>query len=389
MSDSRKEGLSIIIPCLNEEKTIRICVERGLESLQRYNIPGEVLVVDNNSDDDSARVAKQAGARVVLEKRRGYGAAYAAGIRDARYACCLKADADGSYDLGEIDAFYKALQANEGDIVLGSRFKGTIKPGAMPLHHRYFGTPALTTLTNLIHRSKLTDINSGMRAFRTQTMLDLNLKCQGMEFASEMLIKALKKGLRIKEIPITLHKDLRDRKPHLKSFRDGWRHLRFILLMSPLELFFYPGAAFAGLGLVFSALLLTRDAFGGSHLAPIFGLTTFACMQNLLLLGFVLMIFSFITKQTLIRQGIDIPSGFMRRIEKALRLNRVLLICAAGFLANIFFSWFIIRKLYVHYVTNDFTPLYTKLGISNFTLYVLLFLLAFSAFFKTMFDDIE
>ncbi|MEW5767064.1 MAG: glycosyltransferase family 2 protein [bacterium] len=382
--EKREKGLTIIIPCLNEEKTIEYCVTQGLGALAKYKIPGEVLVVDNGSVDRSAEIAEKAGARVIKETEKGYGSAYYSGIRHAKFDHCLKADADGSYDFYEINLFWDKLQEGKWDIILGSRFKGKIMPGAMPFSHKYFGTPALTMLINLIYKSKLSDINSGMRAYRTQTMLDLNLKCKGMEFASEMLVKALKKGLKILEVPITLHKDRREGRPHLRSFRDGWRHLRFIMLMSPLQLFFYPGMISIILGILLSGLFLLKDILAESHpitLGPIFGITTFACLQNLIILGEALVVFAYIAKLRLIQASIDVPNMFIEKLRKTMTLDRLLLGSIVGIGLTIIGSGSIGWNLYLNYINGYFTPFYTKLGIFNFTVFIYFAMMFFASFF--------
>ncbi len=381
----RDEGLSIIIPCLNEELTIEHCVRQALDALQGHGIAGEVLVVDNNSVDRSIALAEAAGARVISETTRGYGAAYRAGIRNARYRYCVKGDADGSYDFNQIGEFYARLRLGDCDLVIGSRFKGRIMPGAMPPHHRYFGTPALTTLVNCIYGSRLTDINSGMRGFATQALLDLNLQCDGMEFASEMLVKGIKNGLRLCEIPITLHKDLRDRKPHLRSFRDGWRHLRFILLMSPLGLFCLPGLLSIVFGVLFSLVLLHNNApqpdAGLTGARSLFGVTTFACLQSLILLGEILLIFSYISKLLLIERQIDLPDARIAWMARYFTLDRVLVVAAAGLVLNAVWTAIIAWRLYGFYAAGQFTIYTTMLGMLNFTAYVFLIILFFSAFF--------
>lgn len=382
----RKSGLTIIIPCFNEEETIAYCVEQGINALKKYAIPGEVLVVDNASTDNSGEAARQAGARVLVEPERGYGNAYLAGIRNAAFEYCLKADADGSYDLDQINLFWDKLKARKCDIVLGSRFKGRIMPRAMPFLHRYFGTPALTWLINLIYKSNLSDINSGMRAFSAGSILTLNLTCKGMEFASEMLVKALKKNLEVCEIPILFRKDRRSGKPHLKSFRDGWRHLRFIVLMSPFQLFFYPGIISIFLGILFSGILLGRDYFSGFpqtgfSIRSIFGITTFACVQNLVILGEVLILFSYISKLRLIQNRIDIPSDIIKKLKVVLSLNYLVLLSGIGLTLNMLWTAYIIKNLYVNYTIGLFSPFYTKLGIFNFTIFISFVMLFFAAFF--------
>ncbi len=386
ITSASKYGLTIIIPALNEEETIAYCVESGLSALKKYEIPGEVLVIDNASTDDTGRAARQAGARVVREPERGYGSSYSAGIRNAAFEYCLKADADGSYDLDQINLFWDKLKVRKYDIILGSRFKGRIMPQAMPFLHRYFGTPALTWLINLIYKSNLSDINSGMRAFPTRSILTLNLTCKGMEFASEMLVKALKKNLEVYEIPIVFRKDRRSGKPHLKSFRDGWRHLRFIVLMSPFQLFFYPGIISIFLGMLFSGIFLGQDYFSGLHqtdfsIRSIFGITSFACVQNLVILGEVLILFSYISKLRLIQSRIDVPSNIIKKLKVVLSLNYLVTLSGIGAGLSTIWTVYIVKNLYANYTIGLFSPFYTKLGIFNFTIFISFVMLFFAAFF--------
>lgn len=242
--------LSVVMPCLNEARTVTTCITKALRAIQTLGITSEVIVADNGSTDGSAELAATAGARVVPVARRGYGAALQSGIAAARGRYVLMGDADDSYDFTRIEAFVERLQAGD-DLVMGNRFQGGIRPGAMPWHHRYIGNPALTGLLNLFFRSGIGDAHCGMRAFRKDAIDRLGLVAPGMEFASEMVVKATLKGLRIGEVPVILHPDGRDRPPHLRSFRDGWRHLRFLLLFCPLWLFLIP------------ALLLLVGGVGG------------------------------------------------------------------------------------------------------------------------------
>jgi len=234
--------LSIVIPCLNEARTLPIVVPKALKSLARLGIHGEVIVVDNGSTDDSVAIAQQLGARVVHCQRRGYGNALKTGFEAAKGKYLLMGDADDSYNFDEIDGFVKYLR--EGyEMVVGTRLKGRIEEGAMPASHRYLGTPVLTFLLNLFFGTRISDCNCGMRGLTKLAFEKLPLETEGMEFVSEMVIKAGINKLTIKEIPITLYRDKRDRKPHLNTWRDGWRNLRFMLIYAPNYLFVYPGIA--------------------------------------------------------------------------------------------------------------------------------------------------
>lgn len=217
-------AVSVVMPCLNEARTVVVCVTRALETLHRLGLAGEVVVADNGSSDGSPELASAAGARVVSVPQRGYGAALRAGIAAAHGAFVVLGDADDSYDFGEMPALLDRLAAGD-DLVLGNRFRGGIRPGAMPWLHRYVGNPLLTGLLNLLFRTHVGDAHCGLRAVRRRALLTWGLCSTGMEFASEMIVKAALAGARIGEVPVTLRPDGRDRPPHLRSFRDGWRHL--------------------------------------------------------------------------------------------------------------------------------------------------------------------
>jgi glycosyltransferase involved in cell wall biosynthesis len=236
--------VSVVIPCLNEAENIEHCVLAARAALGRMDVPGEVIVADNASDDDSAALAARAGAHVVVEPRRGYGSAYLAGFAASRGDYIVMADADLTYDFDEIPRFVTELQAG-AELVMGDRMDN-IQPGAMPWLHRYVGNPLLSGLLNLFFRTGVNDAHCGMRALRRDVLGRLDLRTTGMEFASEMVIRASKEQLRIAEFPIEYHP--RGGESKLSSFRDGWRHLRFLLVHSPNHLFIFPGAVLAGLG---------------------------------------------------------------------------------------------------------------------------------------------
>ncbi len=243
--------LSVVIPCLNEEENIEECVRTALGVLEQKGIDGEVLVVDNASEDNSAALAVAAGARVVSEPRRGYGSAYLAGFAAARGRYIVMADADLTYDFNEIPRFVAELEGG-AELVMGDRMDN-IQPGAMPWLHRYIGNPILTGLLNLFFRTGVKDAHCGMRALRTDVLPRLDLRTTGMEFASEMVIRASKEKLKIAEFPIEYHP--RGGESKLSSFSDGWRHLRFLLVHSPTHLFIVPGTALAGIGTLIVALV--------------------------------------------------------------------------------------------------------------------------------------
>jgi glycosyltransferase involved in cell wall biosynthesis len=255
--------LTVLMPCLNEAETLERCIAKARAWMERSGVAGEVLVADNGSSDGSQAIAGKAGARVVHEQRKGYGAALRAGIAAARGRYIVMGDADDSYDFGALDPFLEALRGG-ADLVMGNRFRGGIAPNAMPPLHRYLGNPVLTGIGRLFFRSPVGDFHCGLRGFRAEAIRGLGLATDGMEFASEMVVRATVDGLKITEVPATLSPDGRSRPPHLRSFRDGWRHLRFLLMLSPRWLFLYPGAALMLAGLASMLWLLPgpRVLFG-------------------------------------------------------------------------------------------------------------------------------
>jgi glycosyltransferase involved in cell wall biosynthesis len=251
--------VSVVIPCLNEAQNIEQCIATARAAMEEAGIAGEVVVADNGSIDGSAALAEAAGARVVHEPHRGYGNAYLAGFAAARGRYILMADADLTYDFNEIPRFLAGLEGG-ADMIIGDRM-GNIRPGAMPWHHRYIGNPLLSRLLNLLFHTGVNDAHCGMRAFRSEHLQRLDLRTSGMEFASEMVVRAAKAGLRIGQLPIEYHP--RGGESKLSSFRDGWRHLRFLVLHSPKHLFIVPGAFLTALGALISAAVLTHVTFLG------------------------------------------------------------------------------------------------------------------------------
>lgn len=248
--------LTILMPCLDEARTVATCIRKAQRFLAESGIRGEVLLADNGSRDGSPAIAEQLGARVVHVPRRGYGAALIAGIEAARGRYVVMGDADDSYDFSALGDFVARLRGG-AQLVMGNRFQGGIRPGAMPLLHRWLGNPVLSFIGRLFFKVKVGDFHCGLRGFDRRAMQQLQLRCEGMEFASEMVVKAALMRLSIAEVPTTLSPDGRDRAPHLRTWRDGWRHLRFLLLFCPRWLFLYPGllVALAGaLQLAFAAL---------------------------------------------------------------------------------------------------------------------------------------
>jgi hypothetical protein len=284
----RSLELTILMPCLNEARTLPSCIAKARDFVEATGVHGEVLVADNGSTDGSQALALSLGARVVDVPERGYGAALIAGIEAARGRFVVMGDADDSYDFEHLQPFVDALRSGS-QLVMGNRFAGGIRPGAMPPLHRYVGNPVLSFIGRAFFKVPVRDFHCGLRGFERDAMLDLGLHCKGMEFASEMVVKAALGGLCIAEVPTTLSADGRDRPPHLRSWRDGWRHLRFLLLFSPRWLFLYPGV-------VLTTLALLQLAYAQLHLPahtswPV-GIHTQLFAAGAMVLGFQTMLFA-------------------------------------------------------------------------------------------------
>ena len=246
--------ISVVMPCLNEEETLGFCIQKAKDTIAKNNLDAEVVIADNGSTDRSVEIAESMGARVVHVPHKGYGNAYLGGFAGAKGKYLMMGDSDDSYDWTEIPRFMEPLRQGY-DMVMGTRLKGTILPGAMPFLHKYLGNPVLTWILNLLFRTGISDSHCGMRSFTREAYERMHLHTTGMEFASEMVIKASKARLKIAEIPITLHPDKRTRPPHLRTWRDGWRHLRFMLMYSPTWLFLIPGLILFVLGIAAMAVL--------------------------------------------------------------------------------------------------------------------------------------
>ena len=334
-SQSERRGMlhgvevSVVIPCLNEANSLAYCVDKTIKAFREAGLSGEVVVADNGSTDGSIQIAEERGARVIRVAERGYGAALRAGIAGARGHFIVMGDADDSYDFTEVPKFVEKLREGN-DIVMGNRFSGGIKPGAMPPLHKYFGNPGLTAILNTLFHARIGDGYCGMRGF-TRSLYDrLDLRSTGMEFALEMIIKSAQIGARIAEIPIILWPDKRGRAPHLRSFRDGWRSLRFMLLYAPNWLFLVPGAALvlAGLFLVFWLLPGPRQIaphIGLDIHTMIFGVIFTLLGAQILSIGAFAKVFSYAAR-------FDRGSVSLRRVLKRVTLETGLLVGGAVFL---------------------------------------------------------
>ena len=315
--------LSIVMPCLNEAETLGRCIAKANQFLAQAGVVGEVVVADNGSTDGSQAIAAGLGARVVAVPVRGYGAALQAGIVASRGTFVAMADSDDSYDFLGLMPFVVKLR-DGFDLVMGNRFQGGIAPGAMPPLHRYLGNPVLSFVGRLFYPSTIGDFHCGLRAFRRDAILALGLKTTGMEFASEMVVKATLADLRVAEVPTTLSPDGRSRPPHLRSWHDGWRHLKFLLTFAPKWLFFYPGAALGGVGLILLVALLP----GSVHLGSVtLGVHTLLFAAAGVIIGAQLMSFAVVARLFGVRERLW-PSS--PRIELARRMFTIDRTCVAG-----------------------------------------------------------
>ena len=300
MGVDRPIEVTVVMPCLNEARTVATCVGKALACLDRLGVSGEVVVADNGSTDGSQELAVAAGARVVPVETRGYGAAIRGGIENARGEYVIMGDADDSYDFTRLDPFIEQLRGG-ADLVMGNRFKGGIGEGAMPALHRYLGNPVLSFIGRLFFRTDIGDFHCGLRGFRRDKALALGLQTTGMEFASELVVRSVLAKYDVREVPTTLQKDGRDRPPHLRSWRDGWRHLRFLLLYSPRWLFLVPGLVLMVLGAIGTGILLNGPVTIGDT-----GFDTGSLLYSAaaLLIGFQAVTFAFYTKIYAIRAGL-------------------------------------------------------------------------------------
>jgi glycosyltransferase involved in cell wall biosynthesis len=333
--------LTVVMPCLNEAETVATCVRKAVGFLQGSGISGEVVVADNGSTDGSQQLATDAGARVVPVSEKGYGNALMGGIVAARGEYVIMGDADDSYDFTNLMPFVDRLRAG-ADLVMGNRFKGGIEPGAMPNLHRYLGNPVLSAIGRLFFSSKIGDFHCGLRGFRRDSVMKLGLQATGMEFASELVVKATLNGQRIEEVPTTLSKDGRSRPPHLRSWRDGWRHLRFLLLFSPRWLFLFPGLFLFVVGLVIGAVVVPRPFSIGS---VTFDVDTLVAASAMVVIGFQSVLFALFTNVYASAEGFLPDNHRVRRILSTLSLERGLLtgagLAVAGIIGVVFsfFYW--------------------------------------------------
>ncbi|MCX6354739.1 MAG: glycosyltransferase family 2 protein [Candidatus Aureabacteria bacterium] len=369
--------LSCVMPCLNEEETVAVCVKKALETIRRLGISGEVVVSDNGSTDCSVEIARSLGARVVIQPKKGYGNAYMKGISEARGKYIVMADSDDSYDWTDLERFLAPLR--EGyDMVMGSRLKGEIKPGAMPWLHRYIGNPVLSGLVRIFFRTRISDSHCGMRSFTKTAYERMGLQTAGMEFASEMVIKACMLGLKIAEIPVTLYPDGRTGRPHLRSFRDGWRHLRFMLMFAPTWLYFIPGFSLMGVGFVILCALLPGPLTIGNWFFDIHFMMLGSLMA---ILGYQIVTLGFYARVYLYTQHFEYRDEFLEKGFRHFNLERGIavgmLIFGAGFL--------VLAYILIKWISRNYGPLYeSRAALFGMTLVVIGAQTIFSSFFLSM-----
>jgi glycosyltransferase involved in cell wall biosynthesis len=336
--------LSILMPCLNEAETLATCIRKAQTWMTRHQVAGEVIVADNGSTDGSQRIARVMGARVVDVPERGYGAALRAGIEAAAGKYVIMGDADDSYNFANLGPFLSKLR-NGYDLVMGNRFAGGIEPGAMPPLHKYLGNPVLTGIGRLLFRSPCRDFHCGLRGFTKEAALKMDLRTPGMEFASEMVVKATLNKLRIIEVPTTLSPDGRSREPHLRSWRDGWRHLRFLLLYSPRWLFFYPGVLLMLVGLAVGLWLLPGPRAVGNITLDVHTLLYAAAA---VLTGFQAVNFAVFTKIFGVTSGLLPPDAKLEKAFKYVTLESGIVAGVVLFLTGLGLSIFAVSDWGAH-----------------------------------------
>ncbi|MGY0393095.1 glycosyltransferase family 2 protein [Bizionia sp. KMM 8389] len=313
--------LSIVMPCLNEAETLEVCIKKAQSFLAKHKIDGEIIIADNGSTDGSQAIAKKLEATVVPVSEKGYGSALKGGIHAANGTYIIMADADDSYNFENLMPFVTELRAGS-DLVMGNRFKGGIKKGAMPFLHKYLGNPVLSFIGRLFFNIKIGDFHCGLRGFSKVAFLKMNLQTTGMEFASEMIVKSKLNNLSITEVPTTLSPDGRSRPPHLNTWRDGWRHLRFLMLYAPNWLFLIPGILFSLIGLICSSLLIYKPI----HIQSItFDVHTLLYTASLIVIGFQFILFYALTKIFAVENGLLPKSSRYTKLFKYLNLEKGLI----------------------------------------------------------------
>lgn len=372
--------VSVVLPCLNERETVAICVAKALATLKAAGLKGEVIVADNGSTDGSQELAQAAGARVVHVDHRGYGNALRGGIHAARGTYVLMADSDDSYEFAHIPRFVEQLREGS-ELVMGNRFRGGIEKGAMPPLHRYLGNPVLTAIGRLFFRSPCKDFHCGIRAFRKQSYERMDIRSTGMEFASEMVVKASLLQMKVSEVPTTLSPDGRSHPPHLRTWHDGWRHLRFLLMYSPRWLFLYPGIASILAGLAACIWLMPGPRRVGDI---VFDVHTLAYGFGSILVGFQLLAFAVFTKVFAITEGLLPEDPRLNRMFDYIKLETGLMVGAVFVAMGVAGSIFALST----WVHSSFGPITSEniLRVVLFSVFALILgpQVIFSSFFLSI-----
>jgi glycosyltransferase involved in cell wall biosynthesis len=341
------------MPCLNEFKTLPACIKKAQEAIKNLGLPGEIIIADNGSTDGSQELAESLGARVVDVPVRGYGAALIWGIRAAKGQYIVMGDSDDSYDFREAQTMIEKLELGY-DLCMGTRLKGRIMPGAMPWKHRYLGTPVLTFIVNWLFRAGFSDVNCGMRAFTKSAFLQMEMESTGMEFASEMLVKSSILRLKTTEIPITLYKDGRDRRPHLKTWSDGWRHLKYIVLFAPKFIYWIPGIiCFLVGGILAIALNLTPERQAVNIAGLLFNDHWIVVAALLFLIGYEILFTGLLAYLYTLTHRVNQRSVKMEKLIRWMSLERILLLTAILLGSGLALEFSVIKS----WISGDFANL--------------------------------
>lgn len=364
--ENKEFDLTVILPCLNESETLAQCIRKCNQAFMALNVKGQVLVVDNGSTDGSDEIAASEGARVIYEEKKGYGSAIKKGISFCNSEFIVMADSDDSYSLEDLSDFYKELESGF-DLVMGNRFKGGIEKNAMPFLHKYLGNPVLSWIGRKLFKVPIGDFHSGIRAFKKSSIVGLGLSSNGMEFASEMVVKASLADLKITEVPTKLRKDGRSRKPHLNTWKDGWRHLKFLLLMSPSWVFFVPSVLAITIGLAGVSIL----SFGPVTINNVeFSIQTLYVFYLILLIGFQIFAMGIISYKYTLQKSNEIVKPKLSSFSQVLvskfvhmQMEKYLIV---GFLATLV-GFLVIFSSFSTWVAADFGPLniYTNASITG------------------------
>ena len=383
MSTNNEVELTVLMPCLDESETLATCINKAKKFIDEAKITAEILIADNGSTDGSQEIASKLGARVIHVSEKGYGNALISGINSAKGKYVIMGDADDSYDFLSLSAFLEKLRSQH-DLVMGNRFLGGIKKHAMPALHRYLGNPVLSFIGKLLFKIRVGDFHCGLRGFNRKSILGLNLVCGGMEFASEMVVKASLNKLSLAEVPTILSPDGRSRPPHLRSWRDGWRHLRFLLIFSPRWLFFYPGIALFLIGVIGTLLLMYKPIVIGS-LA--FDIHTMLFTAASVITGIQLISFSILGRTLGLKLGLLPEVKLIETFKKHVSVERVLIVGLLIFIIGVSYAVFSINA-WQRVEFGELNPSETmRKVIPSVTLMVCGVQVFFSAFFAGLIDS--